>query len=62
VTIYLITCSELRSKAAEITRALRSGDSFVLMYYRQPVGYITPKVPKKLLKDAGLKRRGIKAV
>ena len=29
MTIYLITCSELRSKAAEITRALRSGDSFL---------------------------------
>lgn len=57
MTTYMITSSELLSKAAGIQKALRVGDSFVLTHYRRPVGFITPEVPKKLLKQAGARER-----
>lgn len=58
MAVYKITSSELRAKAAEMTQRLRAGDSFILMHYKEPVGYITSEVPKKLLKEAGVKERG----
>lgn len=52
---YLVKTSEMRQKAALITQGLRSGDSFIIIHYKSPVGYLTPNIPKKLLKELGLK-------
>jgi len=49
--------TELRQKASSITQGLRAGDSFALVHYKLPVGYITPEVPKELLKEVGIKER-----
>jgi hypothetical protein len=54
---YIVKSTYLRQSAARISQGLRAGDSFVLMHYKEPVGYITSDVPKKLLKEAGLKER-----
>lgn len=54
---YMVKTTELRQKAALITQGLRAGDSFVLVHYKTPVGYITADVPKKLLKEAGVKKK-----
>ena len=54
---YMVKTSEMRQKAALITQGLRAGDSFVLIHYKSPVGYITADVPKKFLKEAGVKER-----
>jgi hypothetical protein len=54
---YIVKSTELRQKASMITQGLRTGDSFVLIHYKSPVGYLTPKIPKKLLKELGLKMR-----
>lgn len=54
---YLVKTSEMRQKAALITQGLRDGDSFIIIHYKSPVGYLTPKIPKKLLKEVGLKKQ-----
>lgn len=54
---YMVKTSEMRQKAALITQGLRAGDSFILIHYKSPVGYITPKIPKNLLKEVGIKER-----
>jgi hypothetical protein len=55
---YMVKTSEMRQKAALITQGLRAGDSFIIVHYKSPVGYLTPKIPKKLLKELGLKSQG----
>lgn len=57
MAVYKITSSDLRSNAAEMTQRLRAGDSFILMHYKEPVGYIASEVPKKLLKEAGAEEK-----
>jgi len=54
---YVVKTSEMRQNAALITQGLRAGDSFIIFHYKSPVGYLTPKIPKKLLKELGLKRQ-----
>ena len=54
---YIVKSTDLRQSAAKITQGLRVGDSYIIMHYKEAVGYITPEVPKKLLKEAGLKER-----
>jgi hypothetical protein len=44
---YIVKTSEMRQKAALITQGLRAGDSFVLIHYKEPVGYISSEVPMK---------------
>jgi hypothetical protein len=57
MAVYKISSADLRANAAKLTQGLRAGDNFILMHYRQPVGYITSEVPKKLLKEAGVKEK-----
>jgi len=60
---FKISSSDLRTNAAELTKRLRAGDNFIIMHYKEPVGYITSEVPKKLLKEAGVKeKKGFKEV
>ena len=54
---YMVKSSELRSDAAKIVQGLRAGDSFVLMHYNEAVGYISPKIPKDILKKVGAAER-----
>ncbi|MDY6797021.1 MAG: hypothetical protein SWK76_17325 [Actinomycetota bacterium] len=57
MAVYKISSSELRFKAADLTKALRAGDSFVLMHYNEPVGYISSEVPKKFVEEGEFKKR-----
>ena len=41
MAVYKITSSDLRANAAKLTQQLRAGDSFILMHFKEPVGYIT---------------------
>lgn len=52
---YIVKSTELRQKASLISQGLRAGGSFILVHYNEPVGYITSQVPRKLLKEAGVK-------
>lgn len=54
MAIYMVKTSDLRQKAAMVTQGLRASDSFILIHYKTPVGYITPEIPKKLLKEIGV--------
>lgn len=55
---YIVKSTDLRQSAAKITQGLRAGDSYIIMHYKEAVGYITSEVPKRMLKEAGIKGRG----
>ena len=55
MSTYIVKSTDFRQKASLITQGLRTGDSFIIFHYKSPVGYITPDVPRKLLKEAGVK-------
>ena len=46
MAVFIINSSELRFKTAHMLQGLRAGHSFVLMHYKDAVGYITPEVPE----------------
>lgn len=55
--------SQLRSDAAKVLNGLRAGDSYVLMHYKEALGYITPDIPKDVLKKLGIeKKTGFKKI
>ena len=47
MAVFIIKSTELRHKAAHMVQGLRAGNSYVLMHYKDAVGYITPEVPEK---------------
>ncbi len=51
MSVQVISTTELRTDAKRLVIGLRAGDTFLIQHYREIVGYITPKVPKALLKE-----------
>ena len=50
---YIIKGTDLRMNGAKIIQGLRSGDSYILMHYKLPVGYLTSEIPEELLDKIG---------
>lgn len=55
--VYIVRSSQLRSDAAKIMNGLRAGDSYVVMHYKEPLGFITPEIPKDVLKKLGVEEK-----
>ena len=51
MAVQVISTTELRTDAKRLVIGLRSGDTFLIQHYKEIVGYITPKVPKAILKE-----------
>ncbi len=51
MAVQVISTTELRTDAKRLVIGLRGGDTFLVQHYKEIVGYITPKVPKALLKE-----------
>jgi|GEM_PF-6191131 hypothetical protein len=43
MSTYMVNASEMRQKTALITQELRTGDSFIIVHYKSPVGYLTQR-------------------
>ncbi len=51
MAVQVISTTELRTDAKRLVIGLRNGEAFLIQHYKEIVGYITPKVPKAILKE-----------
>ena len=54
MAVFIIKSTEFRFKTSRMVQDLRAGHSFVIMHYKDVLGYITPEVPEKIRKKVGV--------